>query len=163
VKGSKHWYMDSAFSKHMTGDKHKFVSLTAFKGGSVYFGDGKKGTIVGVGKIGKSESKALEEVYHVNGLKHNLLSISKLCDKGNKVTFTSEGCRVEKLDTKEFILTAKRHRNVYKFDIMGMSGTTLKCLSEMANDPLLWHKRLGHASLKQINKWLEKEMVIGLP
>ncbi|XP_049362935.1 uncharacterized protein LOC125827660 [Solanum verrucosum] len=152
VKGSKHWYMDSACSKHMTGDKYKFLSLIAFKGGSVSFGDGKKGTIVGVEKIGKSKSKALEEVYYVNMLKHNLFNISQLCDKGNKVIFTSEGCRVEKLDTKEVVLTAKRHRNVYKVDIMGMSGTTLKCLNEMANDPLLWHKRLGHASLKQINK-----------
>ncbi|KAH0634464.1 hypothetical protein KY284_037250 [Solanum tuberosum] len=73
------------------------------------------------------------------------------------------GYRVEKLDTKEVILTAKKHRNVYKADIMGMPSTTLKCLSAIANDPLLWHKRLGHASLKQINKLLEKEMVLGLP
>ncbi|KAH0719102.1 hypothetical protein KY290_013054 [Solanum tuberosum] len=132
VKGSKHWYIDSACSKHMTGDKHKFLSLTAFKGGNVSFGVGKKGTIIGVGKIGKTESKALEEVYHVDG--------------------------VEKLDAKEVILTTKRHRNVYKTDITGMPSTTLKCLSAIANDPLLWHKRLGHASLKQINKLLEKEM-----
>ncbi|KAH0743297.1 hypothetical protein KY290_031290 [Solanum tuberosum] len=146
--------MDSACSRHMTGDKHKLFSLTAFKGENVSFGDGNKGTIVGVGKIGKTESKVVEEVYHVKGLKHNLLSISQLCDKG---------CKVEKPDTKEVILTSKRYRNVYKVDIMGMSGTSLKCFSAISNDPLLWHKRLGHASLKQINKLLEKEMGIGLP
>lgn len=40
------------------------------------FGDGKKGKVTGVVKIGKSETTALEEMYLVDGLKHNLLSIS---------------------------------------------------------------------------------------
>lgn len=40
------------------------------------FGNGKKGTITRVGNIDKSEWRALEDVYHVEALKHNLLSIS---------------------------------------------------------------------------------------
>lgn len=60
------WYMDSAFSKHMTRNKHQFLSLTACKGGNVSFGDGKKERILGVGKIGQTEYKALEEVNHVD-------------------------------------------------------------------------------------------------
>lgn len=95
----------------MTGDKLKFLSLAPMKEGKVSFGDGKKkGTVIGVGKIGRNESRALEEFYHVDGLKHNLLSISQLCDKANKVTLTSIGCRVKKLDTKEIVLIAKRHK-----------------------------------------------------
>jgi len=31
------------------------------------------------------------------------------------------------------------------------------------NDPLLWHKRLGHSSLSQLNKIVSKDLVIGLP
>lgn len=106
--------MDSACSRHMTGKKHKFLSLAPMKGGKVALGDGRKGTVVRVGKIGRNESRALEELYHVDGFKHNLLNISHLCDKGNKVIFTSAGCRVKKLDTKKIVLLASRHKNVYK-------------------------------------------------
>ena len=79
----------------------------------------------------------MEEVYHVDGIKHNLLSILQICDKGYKLIFTSEGCRVEKLDTKEVILIAKKHINVNKADIMRMPDSSMKCLRAFANDPLL--------------------------
>ncbi|XP_015158246.1 uncharacterized protein [Solanum tuberosum] len=80
----QHWYMDSACSRHMTRDKTKFLSLEEGKGGMVAFGGGKKGQIKGVGKIGRSDELSIDKVYHVEGLKHIMLSISQLCDKGNK-------------------------------------------------------------------------------
>ena len=53
----------------------------------VAFGGGKKGQIRGSGKIGRSDEHSIDKVYYVKGLRHNLLSISQLCDKGNKVIF----------------------------------------------------------------------------
>jgi len=47
----------------MTGDKSNFLSLTAFDGGRVAFGNGKSGKIIGVGKINKSLSHSIENVY----------------------------------------------------------------------------------------------------
>ncbi|KAK9749038.1 hypothetical protein RND81_02G098700 [Saponaria officinalis] len=43
VKGSNHWYLDRGCSRHMTGDISQFLSLEAYNGGSVTFGDNKKG------------------------------------------------------------------------------------------------------------------------
>ena len=40
------------------------------------FGNGKSGTIIGIGKIGESLFNSIEYVYLVDGLKHNLLSVS---------------------------------------------------------------------------------------
>lgn len=40
------------------------------------FRDDKKGNVTEVRKIGRSKTSALEKVYHVDGLKHNLFSIS---------------------------------------------------------------------------------------
>ena len=34
----------------------------------------------------------IENVYLVKGLKHNLLSISQLCDKGYKIVFEQDKC-----------------------------------------------------------------------
>ncbi|XP_070047414.1 GRIP domain-containing protein RUD3-like [Nicotiana tomentosiformis] len=85
VKGSsQQWYMDNGCSKHMTGNTVDFLSLKALQGGSVSFGNGKKGYILGVGRIGKSLFHSIKNVNYVNGLKYSLLSVSQICDKGNK-------------------------------------------------------------------------------
>ena len=59
----------------MTGEKSNFLSLAATQGGSVAFGNGISGTIIGIGKIGESLSNSIEDVYLVDALKHNLLSV----------------------------------------------------------------------------------------
>ena len=73
--------MDSACSRHMTGDKSKFVQLKSQDGGFVRFGDKSKAKIVGLGKVRSEPS--IDGVSLVNGLKYNLISVSQLCDKGN--------------------------------------------------------------------------------
>uniref|UniRef100_A0A2N9G2N2 CCHC-type domain-containing protein n=1 Tax=Fagus sylvatica TaxID=28930 RepID=A0A2N9G2N2_FAGSY len=44
----KKWFLDSGCSRHMTGDKNKFTSLTLKDGGNVKFGDNSKGKIIGI-------------------------------------------------------------------------------------------------------------------
>ncbi|XP_070004883.1 uncharacterized protein [Nicotiana sylvestris] len=69
VKGSsQQWFMDSGCSKHMTGNTMDFLSLKALQGGSVSFDNGKKGYILGIGKVGKSLTHSIENVYYVNGV-----------------------------------------------------------------------------------------------
>jgi len=91
----------------MTGNKSNFLSLTAFDGGRVAFGNGKSGTIVGVGKIGKSLSHSIDKVYLVDGLQHNLLSVSQLCDKGNHVGFSLNQCLITNIKSGEVVLRGK--------------------------------------------------------
>ena len=77
--------MDSGCSRHMIGNESKFAFLTKRKGGHVTFGDNAKGKIISQGNIGNSTSSLIKSVLLADGLKHNLLSISQLCDKGFKV------------------------------------------------------------------------------
>ncbi|XP_070025778.1 uncharacterized protein [Nicotiana sylvestris] len=52
VKGSGQiWYMNSGCSKHMTRSKNHFLSLEDLKGGNISFENGKKGEIIGIGKM----------------------------------------------------------------------------------------------------------------
>ncbi|XP_075106756.1 uncharacterized protein LOC142179781 [Nicotiana tabacum] len=125
--------------------------------------DKEKGQITGIGKDGKSLSHAIEDVYYVVGLKRNLLSISQMCDKGNEVKFNSKICIVTKLDTDEIVLKDKRHNNAYKISSMSLPQSEHTCLSVVEDDPLLWHRRLGHASLSHLNKLAAKDLVLGLP
>ena len=80
------WYLDSDCSRHMMGEKEAFVTLK-LKGGMVTFGDNGKGHIIEIGKIQIIPQTCLENVLYVFGLKHNLISISQLCDKGYRVIF----------------------------------------------------------------------------
>lgn len=77
--------MDSGCFKHMTGRTNYFLSLKALQRRGDSFGNRKKSCILGVGKIRKSLNHAIEDVYCVSGLKYNLLSVSRIRYKGNKV------------------------------------------------------------------------------
>lgn len=61
------WVVDNDCSNHMTDDKKKFIKLEVWNGGSVRFGEGTLNIDV------KLKS---HDVYYVEGLKHNLLSVS---------------------------------------------------------------------------------------
>jgi hypothetical protein len=54
------WYVDSGCSKHMTGDKDKFITLQKEKHGSVSFGNDNSSKIIGEGivQIGNKNEKA---------------------------------------------------------------------------------------------------------
>ena len=108
------WYMDSGCLRHMTGEKSNFLSLAASDGGSVGFENDKSGTIVGIGKIDESLSHSIDNVYLVDGLQYNLLSVFQLYDKDNLVVFSSEQCLVVNINTGDAVFRGKRHKNVHK-------------------------------------------------
>jgi len=66
----------------MTGDRSKFLSIFFKQEGYVTYGDNNKGRILGRGSKGDKDILVIHDVLYVEGLKHNLLSISQLCDKG---------------------------------------------------------------------------------
>jgi len=88
------WYLDSGCSKHMTGDVAQFTSLKLKVEGHVTYGDNNRGRILGRGNVDTAESTTIENVLYVEGLKHSLLSISQLCDKGYKVARLIERAQV---------------------------------------------------------------------
>ena len=51
------WYIDSWCSKHMTGDKSKFLSPSENKSGNVTFGNDAPSKIKGKGMVKLSNSK----------------------------------------------------------------------------------------------------------
>ena len=102
-------------------------------------------------------------MYHVNGLKYNLLSVSQICDKGNEVKFTSEECTVVNITTKKVILTAQRCKNMYVANLETSCGDDLTCLSSQNENADVWHQRLSHVSSSLLNKLISKDLILGLP
>ena len=68
-----------------------FSSFTKIENsGDVSFRDNSKGKILGIGNVSKVTSTLIENVCLVESLKHNLISISQLCDKGYKVALINQ-------------------------------------------------------------------------
>ena len=70
------WYLDSGCSRHMTRNKGLFKTLFERKIGIVTFGDGSKSVVRGIGTVDIPRLPVFEDVWYVDGLKANLLSIS---------------------------------------------------------------------------------------
>ena len=68
----------------MTGDVTHFINMKLKAEGHVTYGDNNRGKILGRGDVGTKDSTTIGNVLYVEGLKHSLLSISQLCDKGYK-------------------------------------------------------------------------------
>ena len=63
----------------MTGDADKFIALRSKDGGKVTSGGNQSGKITGTGEIGAKNGPQIKDVYLVEGLCHNLLSVSQKC------------------------------------------------------------------------------------
>ena len=94
------WYIDSGCSKHMTRNKDKFMSISKSKTGNVTFGNDELGKIKGKGMVSLSNGQGkAQDVLLVDGLKHNLLSVSQMCDRGCEVVFTSKDCKIKSVNS----------------------------------------------------------------
>ena len=66
----------------------------------MHYGDSSQGKIIGMCLI-QFQNVTLENVFLVDGLKHNLIRISQLCDMNYKVCFDTNSCEVVSLKTKD--------------------------------------------------------------
>jgi len=134
----------------MTRDVSKFVNIILKQEGYVTYEDNKKGKILGKGTIGNENSFLIHNVFYVEGFKHNLLSISHICDRGYQVTFKTNSCEIRLPNSKEVLLVGKRINNVYVLDIA--NSTSIGCLLTKHEESWLWHKRIAHIHMHHLNK-----------
>ncbi|CAM8978429.1 unnamed protein product [Rhodiola kirilowii] len=104
------WYFDSGCSRHMTGNPKFLTNIERFNGKSVTFGDGVEGRVLGRGTLKIPGLPRLTNVFLVEGLQANLISISQLCDGDNQVQFTQNKCIVQN-NQNQIILTGRRAPN----------------------------------------------------
>eukprot|EP00253_Pinus_taeda_P009973 PITA_09973 len=154
------WYIDIGCSKHMTGDKEKLESYSVLEKGKKFsFGNDTLAVIKGKGTAQLKEKVKAGNVLYVDGLKHNLLSVSQMCDQETEVIFRSNGRSVRDLDTGETVIKGRRTpNNLYIFE----EGQQ-QCYLSKDDEHWLWHRRLGHLSFSQIRKACKYQAVRGLP
>ena len=146
----------------MTGDASKFTTLTLKNQGNVIYENNWKVNVISECNILVNKDLSIKNVLFVENLKHNLISISQLCDNGFKVTFCANKCFIEKIDNDQVHLEWYRHRNVYKINLDDFKSLNKVCLYSSNDDSWLWYRRLKYASMDTISKLLRKNLVKGL-
>jgi len=130
--------------------------------GFVTYGDNNKGRILGRGDVGSHDSIIIKDVLLVDGLKHNLLSISQLCDIGYEVTFKLDLYLISHASTHQTLLISKRINNIYMLNICDIASS-MTCLLSKNDYSWLWHRRLAHIHMHHLNRLVSKNLVEGLP
>ena len=145
----------------MTGDETRFATLERKKGGKVTLGDNTQCQVLGSGSIYVSNCFSIEKVLLVDGLKHNLLSVSQLCDKGFIVCFHNNKCTLTLKN--DISLEGFRVDNIYKINLDRVDTKTEICLKTTLDESWLWHRRLCHASMHTLRKITRGRLVRGVP
>src|ERR1051325_11354954 len=144
----------------MTGDINHFSNLVLKAKGYITYGDNNKGRILGKGKVGAPPFTSIEDFLYVEGLKHNLLSISQFSDKSFKVKFTKDEYLIIDEVTNEVKLKGKRINNIFMISLDDLS-LKVKCLMVNNNESWLWHKREAHIHMDHLNKLTKHDLVVG--
>jgi hypothetical protein len=145
----------------MIGDKDNFLTLRKETYGSVSFGNDDSSKIIGKGtvRIGNKNTKE-ENVLLVEDMKHNLLSVSQMCDQGHKVTFYSQKCEIIKEGSEKLIAIAVRtSRNIYVLSEVGNE----KCFLGKEDESWLWNRRMGHIHFNILVKVNRTKVVKEMP
>ena len=98
----------------------------------------------------------------IEGLKHNLLSISQLCDKSLRVIFDDSTCDIIGKKNDSCVLSDFRENNIYIIDMLNLQCNAT-CLNAFNEDFLLWYRRFGHVSFDHLSRVNSKEAVKSIP
>ncbi|CAG9134816.1 unnamed protein product [Plutella xylostella] len=145
------WYVDSGASSHLTSRKDWLSNTTKQQVDEIIIADKSSIPVQGCGDVqittvvGDTEYDIpVTEVLYVPDLATNLLSVSQLMKKGNKVTFEDNYCYIYN-QRSELVATADLADGVYKLKIKEVN-----CLFTSASGDV-WHRRFGHINSKDLN------------
>jgi transposase InsO family protein len=148
----------------MTGDEGLFASLDHYDNPTktIIYGDNGQGDVVGLGKITISTTNSIEDVYHVQGLGYNLLSVPQLCEKGYNCLFTHEGVTVSRRDDFSVVFAGHSWGKLYYVDFTKVKVDAKACLKAKSDLGWLWHRRLAHVGKRNLAKLQKDEHILGL-
>lgn len=162
---SSAWYIDSGATCHMSNDKSLMSNFEAGPPVFVTVASGDNIESLGRGDVKvplTSGSKTICDVIHVPQLTTNLLSVSKMTQKGLEVHFDSETCTIFDKNS-DVVATATAVNGVYELDIFSGSTNTNYAGTASAKEVTqeLWHKRLAHLNSRSM-RLLKEGMAQGI-
>jgi transposase InsO family protein len=164
ASGGSSWIIDSGCTNHMTVEKKMFTSYVKNKDSqdSIIFSDGNQGKVKGLGKIAISSEHSISNVFLVESLGYNLLSVSQLCNMGYNFLFTNVDVSVFRRSDGSLAFKGVLDGKLYLVDFAKEEADLDACLIVKTSMGWLWHRRLAHVGMKNLHKLLKGEHVLGL-
>ena len=141
----------------MNGDENMFLSLKKENEGTVAFGNDDSTKIMGKGTVSLGSKDAVaNNVLLIENMKHNLLSVSQMCDQGHTLIFNSKECEIREEGLDKVVATIARTPN--NFYILNEIRKESCCLGK-EDESWLWHKRMGHIDFDNLVKIGKKQVI----
>jgi hypothetical protein len=118
--------------------------------------------VKGLGKIVISPDHSISNVFFVESLGYNLLSISQLCKMGYNCLFTDIDVTIFKTNDDSLAFKGVLDGQLYLVDFTNNNAELDTCLIAKTNMGWLWHRRLAHIGMKNLHKLLKGEHILGL-
>jgi hypothetical protein len=147
----------------MMGEKKMFTSYVKNKDSqdTIIFGDGNQGKVKGLGKIAITNEHSISNVFLVESLGYNLLSVSQLCHMGYNCLFTNVDVSVFRRSNGSLAFKGVLDGKLYLVDFSKEEADLDACLIAKSSMGWLW-RRLAHVGMKNLHKLLKGEHVLGL-
>ena len=97
----------------------------------------------------------------VQSLGYNLLSVSRLADFGFNVLFTEVEFQVFHRDNHKLVFTGIRRGDLYIVDFT-KKAQPRTCLIAKSSKGWLWHRRLGHVGMRNLDKLIKGDHILGV-
>ena len=146
---------------HMTGEKDMFTTYQPYESSSEFisFPDDSTSPVIGEGKIAISQDDSITNVYHVQSIGYNLLSVSQICKLGYNCLFTDTGVTVMKREDSSIAFMGCLKGILYLVDFTTNGVTPEICLMAKSNVGWLWHYRLAHVGMRNLAKLYNGEHI----
>jgi hypothetical protein len=146
----------------MTGEKRMFPSYEKNEDPqrAITFEDGNQGLVKGLGKIAISPDHSISNVFLIDYLDYNLLSVSQLCKMGYNSLFTDISVTVFRRSDDSVAFKGVLEGQLYLVDFDKAELNT--CLIAKTNMGWLGHRRLAHVGMKNLHNLLKGEHILGL-
>ena len=116
---------------------------------SIIFGDGNQGKVKGLGKIAISNEHSISNVFLVESLGYNLLSVSQLCNMGYNCLFTNVDVSVFRRSDGSLAFKGVLDDKLYLVDFAKEEVGLDACLIAKTSMGWLWHRQIGRASCRE--------------
>jgi transposase InsO family protein len=124
--------------------------------------NGNQGKVKGLGKITITNEHSISNVFLLESLGYNLLSVSQLCHMGYNCLFTNVDVSVFRRSDGSLAFKGVLDGKLYLVDFSKEEVDLDACLIAKTSMDWLWHRRLAHVGMKNLHKLLKGEHVLGL-
>jgi hypothetical protein len=114
----------------------------------------------------RNVNKDISNVYHVPDLKHNLLSVGQLIEKGYKVLFEGTSCKIYDRKPSRKLISEIYMTPNRMFPLTLRTANLSQPYAQNAstmNETMVWRTRFGHLPFQSLRLLQKNSMVKGLP